>query len=406
MRRGLFILIAAVACGGDTGKSSKDAQTGSSDLEGAKVTPFDGYDGDPLTVVLAPASIDAAVEEVDAIESVGPAVTFGPAGATFSAPVVIELPFSRAAFNDASLANKALGIAVQQANESTATLFDPPTPLLEIPDDIDPLGYQVGPVGIFENSGSESFDLVAKLEVDHFTTFQVVAVGEDGGSDDGVAVPDECETSPEGATCSVPYLSECNIVAVCEASVCVPDAHAPNLGLPVLPESAGTEAPEGDMPGWVNFPIARRTGSENTIGLELQTFGPVPDTLQDGVTFAEYMLLLFGDGDGATNDPHPPWEGATWRLVVRQDDEYAQWTGLLLRWDGADWAVEKDDVLFVIDDQTVSITTPLSALTGVDLCTPYKIITQARKDGVLYWKALTAGNPASDPNGPAFDYSE
>ena len=411
-----FLIIALAACGSDS--KDKKPSTKSSALEGAGIDVPDGANegGPRLTVAVETTTLVTslpATGDDSKVAGLGPAVSFGPGGTSFAKPVTIKLPFAAADYNDAALVNKAFVIVVREEGASEAAFLGEPVPWPVVDDDdVDPLGYQIGPIGIVPNGDSSKYGLVAKVEVSHFTTYQVCVIGTptgetvepaDTGDDTGVGIPDECEFADDGVPCSPS--EECTPTASCNGGVCIPTPTpaAVDPGGVIKPEDGGAPADGTQFPGWMNLVTAGFIGQGPLVGFIMDTLAEIPADLPPEITFAEFMLLLYGPGIGAPATPHPPWEAATHRLVVRQDaTTYPDWTGLVLQYDAEaeQWVVISESLEFERVANSVSIFTEIP---GIDGCVPYKYFSEVRKDGVLYWKALTNGNPASDPNGLPFN---
>ena len=441
-----LLLAAALlaACGGDSNGKSSATKT----LHGAAIELPEGVTVD-VTVKASDGIAGSVSLGENTAEGVGQAITFGPAGTTFETPATIKLPFSKASYNGSALGGKSLAICVRESGAVEATLLGDPTPLESLADDIDPIGYEVGPVGITLNAASTTFDLLASVKVSHFTTYQVCVVGKDdgtsvlpadgdaspdddcGGCDDGdPCTTDECtaggsctnaplvctddnnpcttdECNPSFGVCGIPvadgtacvYPDACLPLSSCQAGVCIPNVQPweTDPGGVIEPENGGITNLT-DMPEWADFGTSGFLAFDGSAVVLIDTFGDVPDTLPADVSFAELGVLLFGDGDAAPATPHPPWEGATHRLVARYDKAGANaWEGLLLEYStgAGDWVVLQKDLPLTISGKSVSVVSMTP-----DLCKPVKFLSQVRRNGVLLWKARTGGDPPTDPNGP------
>jgi len=180
---GFLLLVGLVACSNDAdnphGASVLEQSDGS--LQGLQLAvPEGAYTGsEPLTMTAgADIATEGLMDPSMTTESVGQAVAFGPSGTQFVQPVTIALPFSKAAYNGANLTGKMIDVLHQTADGAVAGFDVGPIGLSTIGFDVGPIGFDVGPIGLQANEGNEENDLLIIFQTTHFSTFQVVVVGQ------------------------------------------------------------------------------------------------------------------------------------------------------------------------------------------------------------------------------------
>jgi len=142
--------------------------------------------------------LEALQNEGQPLIAVSPPAEFGPAGTQFAKPVTISLPFSSQVYNEAAAEGKQIDVLHQTADGAVAGFDVGPIGLSTIGFDVGPIGFDVGPIGIYANEGNVANDLVITFQTTHFSTFQVVLVGEE----EITGTFDECPCEEQGQICN------------------------------------------------------------------------------------------------------------------------------------------------------------------------------------------------------------
>ncbi len=196
----------------------------------------------------------------------------------------------------------------------------------------------------------------------------------------------------------------------CQANACaqLPKSYTVPAGGAVLPDSANA-TPATPTPDYLDYlsMAVLNDGANVEVMFTMAAVIPAtpPDTYAAGAsTFADIALVLFSSAvSGDPGSSYSALTGATHILSARH--EGTSWAGELRLWNASSGAWELDAGATVTVAANSDVMTVSASLSDIATCTPFKGLTQLRRDpaGVdeLVWKLYTASG--TDPAGAAID---